>query len=141
VTALRALTEGDTASARQIAATFPSPDSLRNPTIRFGVGGMRSVARAEVLAAIGMPEQAAETLEATGVERINQSGIAEPGYAIWVRSWLARARLWAQVGDRARAVTAYQTFLRLWASADGAAAEEVRQARVELGRLTDAPPP
>ncbi len=141
LTALRALSEGDTATARQIAASFPSPDSLRNATIRFGVGGMRSVARAEVLAAVGMPEQAAETLEATGVDRLNQSGIAEPGYAVWVRSWLARARLWAQVGDRARAVTAYQTFLRLWASADGVAAEEVRQARLELGRLTDAPPP
>ncbi len=141
VTALRALSDGDTAAARQIAVTFPAPDSLRNPAIRFGVGGMRSVARAEVLAALGMTRQAAETLEATDILRINQSGIAEPGYTLWVRSWLARARLWSQLGERERARAAYEEFIRRWAGADGVAAAEVRQARLELGRLTDAPRP
>lgn len=139
--ALDALSAGDTAAARRIAATFPPPDSLRNPRIRFGMGGLRSVARAEVLAAVGRTRQAVETLEATDLERINPSGLAEPGYAVWVRSWLTRGRLWAQVGERARAIAAYEEFLRWWADADGPAAEEVRQARLELGRLTDAPPP
>lgn len=137
ITALRALASGDTATARRIAATFPSPDSLRNRTIRFGAGGMRSVARAEVLAAIGQPARAAETLEATDVDRIDQTGLAEPGYAIWVRSWLARARLWAQAGEEARARAAYERFLQFWANADGPAAAEVRQAQQELGRLRD----
>lgn len=139
--ALAALSAGDTATARTLARGFPAPDSLRNPAIRFGVGGMRSVARAEVLAAVGMTRQAVETLEATDLARINQSGIAEPGYAIWVRSGLARARLWAGLGETARAITAYEEFLRRWAHAEGPPAAEVRQARAELGRLRDAPPP
>jgi len=137
--ALAALSAGDTATARRLAQAFTPPDSLRNPAVRFSVGGMRSVARAEVLAAVGMTRQAVETLEASEPARFNRTGIAEPGYAIWVRSWLARARLWTQLGETARAVAAYEEFIRRWADADGPAAAEVRQARMELGRLRDAP--
>ncbi len=137
--ALDALTRGDTATARQLAQSFPLPDSLRNPSVRFGIGGMRSIARAEVLAALRLTRQAAETYEATSVNRINQAGLAEPGYAMWVRTWLERARLWAELGERDKAVTAYEEFLRRWKDADGAAATQVSLARQELGRLKDAP--
>lgn len=137
--ALAALSRGDTATARRLAEAFPSPDSLRNPRTRFGFGGMRSVARAEVLTALGQQRRAAETFDATSVERINQNGLAEPGYPIWVRTWMARARLWAQVGERDRAIAAYEEFIRRWKDADGSAAEEVVQARKELAQLRDPP--
>jgi len=100
---------------------------------------MRSVARAEVLTAVGELLQAAETLEATEIDRLNSPGLVEPGLVVWVRSWLARARLWTQLGETARAIASYETFLRWWGEADGIAAAEVRQARLELGRLRDAP--
>jgi tetratricopeptide (TPR) repeat protein/TolB-like protein len=137
--ALAALSRGDTATARRLAEAFPSPDSLRNPRTRFGYGGMRSVARAEVLTAIGQPRRAAETFDATSVERINQNGLAEPGYPIWVRTWMARARLWAQLDERDKAIAAYEEFIRRWKDADGSAAEEVAQARKELAQLRDPP--
>lgn len=139
--ALAALAAGDTAAAEVLARTFPLPDSLRNPAIRFGVGGMRSVARAEVLAAVGRPADALGTLEATDLRRINATGISEPGYAVWVRGWLARARLYQRLGEPDRAREAYQRFLAYWREADGVAEAERRQAVAELGRLTDTPRP
>ncbi|MCL4866739.1 MAG: hypothetical protein KJZ47_12665, partial [Gemmatimonadales bacterium] len=111
----------------------------RLPEVRFGVGGMRSVARAEVLAALGMTRQAVETLEATDLRRVNLAGLAEPGFVVWVRGLLAQARLWTQLGETQRAIAAYDQVLRWWEGADGIAAAEVRQARQELGRLRDAP--
>jgi tetratricopeptide (TPR) repeat protein len=137
--ALDALSRGDTTEARRLAAGFTAPDSLRSPGVRFGFGGMRSLARAEVLAAIGEPRRAAETLEATAVDRINQSSLVEPGYTTWVRSWLIRARLWAQAGERQRAIAAYEEFLRRWRDADGPAGRLTAEARGELGRLRDVP--
>ncbi len=137
--ALLALEAGDSTAARRLALTFTKPDSLRLPEVRFGVGGMRSVARAEVLAALGMTRQAVETLEATDLRRVNLAGLAEPGFVVWVRGLLAQARLWTQLGETQRAIAAYDQFLRWWEGADGIAAAEVRQARQELGRLRDAP--
>lgn len=137
--ALLALEAGDSTAARRLALTFTKPDSLRLPEVRFGVGGMRSVARAEVLAALGMTRQAVETLEATDLRRVNLAGLAEPGFVVWVRGLLAQARLWTQLGETQRAIAAYEQFLRWWEGADGIAAAEVRQARQELGRLRDAP--
>jgi hypothetical protein len=137
--ALGALSRGDTTAAEQLARGFTSPDSLRIPTIRFGVGGMRSVARAEVLAAVGRDRLAAETLDATEPSRFIQSGLAEPGYAVWVRSLLARARLWRKLGETERAVASYEEFIGRWANADGIAAQQVSEARRELAQLKDAP--
>ena len=138
--ALAALSRGDTATALQIARGFTPPDSLRRPDTRFGLGGMRSVARAEVLAAVGMGRLAAETLDATPVEKIiAQQSLIEPGYAVWVRSWLIRARLWAGLDERDRAIAAYEEFIRRWKDADGSAAQLVSRARSELGALRDAP--
>ena len=136
--ALGALDRGDTAAAMAIAKTFPTPDSLRKA--RFGFGGMRSVARAEVLERLGMVRQAAETYEATKMDRINRNGLVEPGLAVWVRSLAAQARLWAKLGEREKAIAAYEEFLRRWKDADGPAARLVSQAREELSRLRDARP-
>jgi hypothetical protein len=101
---------------------------------------MRAVAQAQVLAAVGRPRLAAETYEAMSVDRITRASLAEPGYTLWVRTWLERARLWRQLGERERATAAYEEFIRRWANADGAAAAQVREARQELASMRDAPP-
>ena len=137
--AIVALDRRDTATALGIARTFPVPDSLRKA--RFGFGGMRSVARAEVLERLGLVRQAAETYEATELDRINRTGLVEPGLAVWVRTWLSRARLWAQLGERDRAIAAYEEFIRLWSEADGASKRLVDEAKHELATLRDAPAP
>lgn len=136
--ALAALSRGDTAAALKMTQTFTKPDSLRSPGVRFGIGGLRTVARAEVLAAVGLTRQAAETYEAMSVDRINRAALSEPGYVVWVRTWLARARLWKQLNERDKAVAAYEEFIRRWKDADGIAAQQVAEARRELAEMKDA---
>jgi serine/threonine-protein kinase len=140
IDALIALNRGDTAKAEQIARAFPSADSLRQPGVRFGAGGMRTISRAEILAGIGFTRQAAEVLEAFDPSRVNRASLAEPGYTVWVRSFLTRARLWKQLGERERAIAAYESFIQRWQNADGAAAKQVHEAKAELAQLRDTPP-
>jgi tetratricopeptide (TPR) repeat protein len=135
--ALVAIDRGDTARAMTIARTFSPPDSLQRATFSFG--GMRTIARAEVLERLGITRQAAETYAAITPTRINRNGLIEPGLTIWIRSLVAQARLWAKLGEREKAIAAYEEFLRRWKSADGSAAKQVAQARAELARLRDAP--
>jgi serine/threonine-protein kinase len=135
--AMLALDRGDTTAATAIARTFPVPDSLRDAN--FSLGGMRTVARAEVLERLGITRQAAETYAAITPHRINRNGLVEPGLAIWVRSLVAQARLWAKLGERDKAIAAYEEFLRRWKDADGSAAKQVSQAQSELAKLRDAP--
>jgi tetratricopeptide (TPR) repeat protein len=135
--AVVALDRGDTAAAMAIARTFTAPDSLKTAT--FSLGGMRTVTRAEVLERLGITRRAAETYAAVTPLRINRNGLVEPGLAIWVRSLVAQARLWAKLGEREKAIAAYEEFLRRWKDADGSAAKQVTQARAELARLRDAP--
>jgi tetratricopeptide (TPR) repeat protein len=132
-----ALDRGDTARAIAIARTFATPDSLRRSFFSFG--GMRTIARAEVLERLGMMRQAAETYAAVDPLRINRNNLTEPGTAVWVRSLVAQARLWAKLGEREKAIAAYEQFLNRWKDADGVAARQVSQARQELARLRDAP--
>jgi hypothetical protein len=139
VDALVALWRGDTATASRIAQTFPTADSLRKPSVRFAAGGMRTIARADILAGLGLSRQAAEVLDALEPARINRASLAEPGFTVWVRSFLTRARLWRQVGERDRAEAAYEEFIRRWQNADGVAAEQVSEARKELAQLRDSP--
>ncbi|HYV99574.1 MAG TPA: serine/threonine-protein kinase [Gemmatimonadaceae bacterium] len=136
IDAMVALSKHDTATALRIAQTYTKPDSLAKA--QFALGGMRTMARAEVLASLGLTRQAAETYEATGPERFLKYGLAEPGYTVWVRSFLARARLWKEAGEREKAVKAYEQFLTRWKSADGVAAKQVSEARQELAQLKDA---
>ena len=136
--ALVALERGDTAAAMKVAETFPKPDSLRSPMVRFGMGGLRSLARAELLARLGLVRQAAETYETIEARRVNNAGLAEPGFAVIVRSILTRARLWRDLGERDKAIAAYEEFIRRWSDADGVAAEQVAEARRELAALRDA---
>ena len=136
--AVAALDRGDTAAALAIARTFSPPDSLRRATV-FSLGGLRTITRAEVLERLGLDRQAAETYAAVRPERVNRNGLVEPGLVVWVRSLVAQARLWAKLGEREKAIAAYEEFLRRWKDADGAAADQVAQARSELAKLRDAP--
>lgn len=135
--AMAALARHDTAAALKIAQTFSKPDSLAKAA-QFSLGGMRSMARAEVLDAVGLTRQAAETYEAMNPARFARGGLAEPGYTIWVRSYLARARMWKEVGERDKAIAAYEEFIRRWKNADGVAAKQVSEAKQELAQLRDA---
>jgi tetratricopeptide (TPR) repeat protein len=132
-----ALDRGDTAKAMSIARTFTPPDSLRRSN--FSYGGMRTIARAEVLERLGLLRQAAETYAAVSPDRVLRNNLIEPGMVVWVRSLVAQARLWAKLGERDKAIAAYDEFLRRWKDADGSAAKQVSQARAELSRLRDAP--
>jgi serine/threonine-protein kinase len=137
--ALIAIERGDTASAERIAAAFPMPDSLRAPGVRLGAGGLRSIARAEALARLGLHARAAETYEVIEPHRVSSVSTGEPGFTVMVRATLERARLWARAGEPERARRAYEEFIARWRDADGAAARQVAAARAELAALRDAP--
>jgi tetratricopeptide (TPR) repeat protein len=130
-----ALNRGDTATARTIAATFTPGDSVR--LVRLGFGGMRTVVRAEVLEALGDVRGAIAQYEALHPSRFNPAFI-DPGYTVYVRSFAARARLYEQLGEREKAITAWEELLRRWGSGDSATEPSRAEARAALQRLRDA---
>ncbi|MBX3173640.1 MAG: protein kinase [Gemmatimonadaceae bacterium] len=132
--ALEALARGDTASARRIAAEYTAVADLANGG--FSLGGMRAVARAEVLAAVGEREKAIGYFESLTPARMNFNFI-EPGFAVYTRSYLARARLYEEAGDYAKAITAIEEFLARTEPGDSSIEPERRQARAQLNRLRD----
>jgi serine/threonine-protein kinase len=137
IAGFRALWRGDTAAARRIALTTPPPDSLRK--VPIGNGGIRVLARAQLLAEVGETRRAAETYEALDLRRLTQQTFLMPGLAVWARSFAARARLWEQVGERDRAIAAYDRFADLWQDADPALQPQVRAAREAAARLRESP--
>jgi serine/threonine-protein kinase len=135
--AARSLAAGDSAKARDIAREFPSPDSLRNSN--FGLAGLRTIARAEVLAQLGDLRNAIGNYEALDPLRFNFSTVNEPGFAVYVRSFAARGRLYEQLGNPAKAKAAYQRFLAYWTIDDPVTARERAEVRAALARLADSP--
>lgn len=133
--ALEALTRGDTATARDIASRYAPPDSLR--TARFGFAGARAIARAEVLAAVGNTDWAIRYLETLDPQRFVAQALAEPGFAIYTRSFLARGALYAQAGDPAKAISAFEEYLRRTEGGDAAVAPLRRRAREAVARLRE----
>jgi serine/threonine protein kinase/tetratricopeptide (TPR) repeat protein len=134
--ALEALARGDTARAREIAATYTPPDSLR--TARFGFGGQRAYGRALVLAAVGNRDWAIRYLEALHPSRFNAQGLSEPGFAFFTRSFITRAQLYEQEGNRTKAIAAYEEYLRRTELGDSAVEAQRRAARASVARLKDA---
>lgn len=133
--ALEALAKGDTARARELAAGFTRPDSLR--TARFGYAGLRAYGRAEVLAAVGNLEWAIAYLEALEPARFVAQSLGDPGFAVYTRSYLTRATLYERVGDTAKAIAAYEEYLRRTAQGDAAVEGLRREARASIARLRD----
>ncbi len=132
-----ALDRGDTATARALAAEFPTPDALRRAT--FAAAGIRVLTQAEVRARLGDIAGAVATYEAIDPLRF-QIAMAEPGLALYTRSHLARARLQEQLGDVNAAIASYETFVRWWTGADQSLHGELREAQAALVRLRDRAP-
>jgi tetratricopeptide (TPR) repeat protein len=135
--ALAALAGGDTAAAQRAARQFPSADSTR----AAGTGWLnpsRWAARAAVLAELGDARGALATYEVLDPTRFSESGPMDPGWAVYARTFLARGRLYEQLGERAKAAAAYERFLTLWKDADPALQPQLREARAGLARVRDA---
>ncbi|MFN0097948.1 MAG: protein kinase domain-containing protein [Gemmatimonadaceae bacterium] len=132
-----ALSRGDTAAARRIALTFSPADSVKRA--RLGLAGLRTVARAEVLEALGDKRGAIAQYEAMHPSRFNTTFI-DPGFAVYVRTFAARARLYEQVGERDKAIAAWQEFLRRWEKGDSITEPARAEARAALQRLRDSAP-
>ncbi len=132
-----ALDRGDTTAARALAADFPSPATLR--TAALNGAGIRVLTQAEVRARLGDVRGALDTYEAVSPRNFS-IGLAEPGAALYVRSFLTRARLYEEVGDAAAAMRSYEEFVRWWSGADVALQGEVREAQTALQRLRDRSP-
>ncbi len=133
--ALEALARGDTARAREIAAAFPPPDSLKDARLSFA--GQRAYARALVLDAVGNTAWAVGYLEALEPSRFISQGLAEPGFALYTRSFATRAELYEKLGDKRKAIAAYEEFLRRTELGDAAIEPQRRSARANLARLRD----
>ena len=137
--ALDALVAGDSARARQLTRSFPSPDSVR--AAGNNLSGVRWVTRAEVLAALGDPRRAVAMYEVLDPTRLNgDGGLFDPGLTLYARSFAARARLYETLGERDKAAAAYERFIALWQNADPAFQSQVRDARAALGRVREARP-
>jgi serine/threonine protein kinase/tetratricopeptide (TPR) repeat protein len=134
--ALTAIERGDTTSATRLADAFPSVDSLRSATL--AMNGMRLMARAEVMAALGRTRLATEIYESIDPARFGMASNPEPGWPLYVRSYLMRGRLYDQLGDKARAIASYERFLVLWKDAEAPLQPQLREARSAIGRLRDA---
>ncbi|WKW13121.1 protein kinase [Pseudogemmatithrix spongiicola] len=133
--ALEALTRGDTATARDLASRYTPPDSLK--TARFGFAGLRAYARAEVLAAVGNTDWAIRYLENIAPPRFNAMGLAEPGFAVYTRSFLTRGTLYERANQPDKAIGAYEEYLRRTADGDAIVEPLRREARASLTRLRD----
>lgn len=131
--ALEALTRGDTAAARASIANYPPPAELADA--RFAFSGLRTMARAEALAAVGDLDGALGYYEALDPSRFNMGSLTEPGFAMYTRSFAARARLYEQRGDTTAAARAWETFLRRTEAGDAIIAPQRRDAEAALARL------
>ncbi|MES2521407.1 MAG: protein kinase [Gemmatimonadota bacterium] len=136
--ALEALERRDTTTAMRLAREFPSLDSLKRGVL--GMNGVRLVARAEVMARLGNPRRAVEILEIIDPARFSPGSMIDAGYAVYVRSYMQRARLYEQLGEKDRAIASYERFLELWKDAEAPLQPQLSEARMAIGRLRDTRP-
>ncbi len=129
-----ALDRGDTAAARAIARTFRSPDSLGNATL--SMAGLRVATQADIRQRLGDLRGAVATYEAMNPRNFQMS-FAEPGTAIYARSFLVRGKLYEQLNDPASAIRSYEQFIVWWSGADASLQGELREARAAVQRLRD----
>ncbi|MDQ3698114.1 MAG: protein kinase [Gemmatimonadota bacterium] len=137
--ALQALEAGDSTEAARLASGFPRGDTLKARAIAVR-GGLDAYVEAEVLTAVGDARGAIATYEGIRPERYQVMVLPDPRWPLYARSFLARGRLYEQLGEPERAVAAYTRFLELWKEADPRLQPQLRDAREGLARLRDTPP-
>ena len=136
IDALRALSKGDTATARAIADSFPQPDSARAKA--GGITVQLWVARAQVLEELGDPRGALAVYEHIQPQNISHMGRVDVAFPLYARTLLARGRVYEELGEREKAAAAYRDFLETWRDADPALDPQKQEARAGLARLGDA---
>ncbi|MGV3711245.1 MAG: hypothetical protein ACO1Q7_20665, partial [Gemmatimonas sp.] len=137
LTALELIWKGDTAKAAQLVREFPSVDSLKKAAI--GMVGLRYFARAQAAAGVGDYRRAIDLYEAVDPKRFSSIGIAEPGYAMYSRSFFERGKLYEKLGEPAKAIAAYEEFIARWKDADPRLQPQVAEAKSSVARLKDNP--
>jgi serine/threonine-protein kinase len=133
IDALAALDRGDRDAAARAVRLFPSPDSMRAVSALFNT--MRWVARAEAVDRLGDPRRAVTFLDVLDPVRLSRASVVDPSMALYARSILASGSLYEKIGEKAKAVAAYQRFLDMWRDADPALDPQRRIARDGLARL------
>jgi eukaryotic-like serine/threonine-protein kinase len=136
VEALIALDAADTARAARLAAAWAPPDSAT--ALGAPRAGLAQFVQAEVYARLGDLRRAVALYEALDPEDIGVGGV-DPRWPFFARSFLARGQLYEQLGERQKAMAAYERFIELWKDASPALQGQVRVARSGLARLRDAP--
>ena len=137
INALRAITAGDSAKARAIAADFPEPDTTRAK--ENGITVARWVARAQALEELGDLPGAIAMYEVIEPRHISQWGRVDVALPLYARTLLARGRVYEELGEREKAANAYRDFLETWRDADPELEPQKEEARAGLARLGDAP--
>jgi tetratricopeptide (TPR) repeat protein len=134
--ALAALQRKDTATAMQLARAFAPPDSIQRRPL--SLNGARVLVRASVLAELGDLRAAVAMYEAVVPSQFYGDGAPELLWPVYLRSYVARARLYEQLGEPDKAIAAYETFLRYWTTGEAPVQSQLRDAREAIARLKDA---
>ena len=135
--ALAAFNRGDTANARRLAAQFPRGDSIKARALG-PASNLGPYIEAELLTELGDLRGAIATYEGISTSRYSIFGLPDPRWPLHSRSFLARAKLYEEIGERDKAIASYERFLELWKNADPRLDPQLKEARDGLLRLRDA---
>jgi hypothetical protein len=108
--AMAAMTAGDTALAQSLAARFAEENTA--PPIPASNQIDDPLSKASVLAALGEPRRALAVLEAINPAHFSVTQV-DLRWAMYPASFLERGALYERIGDRERAIAAYERFLDL----------------------------
>jgi serine/threonine protein kinase/tetratricopeptide (TPR) repeat protein len=136
--ALLAMDRGDTAAVRRIAAGFPRGDTAK-ARASGPIGQLSAYVEAQILTELGDLRGALATYEGMSTHRYSVFGMPDPRWPLYTRSFLARGKLYEAVGERDKAIEAYERFLAIWKNADPRLEPQRREAREAVARLRDAP--
>ena len=137
VQAINALRRGDTAAAQRFALQFARGDSTKMNASNTSM--LDPFMEADVLTDLGDARGAIASLEGIKTETFSTYGFADIRWPMYARSFLARGRLYEQIGEPAKAIQAYERFVALWDKADPEFQAQVQFARDALNRLRDTP--